>query len=284
MALQLDGGNRVVATDFIKLLNTGTSNLATEAYVNTAVANGGSGGTSTTDLSGYYNITETNTLLDAKYSITQTNTLLDTKYNITAVNTLLDTKLNINNPQDMNGTLRLGSADGLSKIILNAVGSNGKDFYVNGDSQILGNLTVSSLDSTGYINVNSIQTNTYNTLNTNDIFFQSNSVNYAQFDYDYLDLLRLIKDVRFTNLKGNFISNYDSNTNSKFQINSNDFITLNAVGNKIEIDRDVEIHSSNLKTNVLDTWTDADLEIKRNNVNFLELTTDNRIIANQLLQ
>ena len=93
MALQLDGGNRVVATDFIKLLNTGTSNLATEAYVNTAVANGGSGGTSTTDLSGYYNITETNTLLDAKYSITQTNTLLDTKYNITAVNTLLDTKL-----------------------------------------------------------------------------------------------------------------------------------------------------------------------------------------------
>ena len=94
--LSLDGGNRIVATEFIKLLNTGTSNLATESYVDTAVANGGgSGGTSTTDLSGYYNLTQTNTLLDTKYSITQTNTLLDTKYNITAVNTLLDEKYSI---------------------------------------------------------------------------------------------------------------------------------------------------------------------------------------------
>ena len=33
MSLQLDGGNRVVATDFIKLEITGSSNLATEQYV-----------------------------------------------------------------------------------------------------------------------------------------------------------------------------------------------------------------------------------------------------------
>ena len=85
------------------------------------------------------------TLLDTKYNITAVNTLLDTKYNITAVNTLLDTKLNISNPQDMDGTLRIGHITGASKIILNSVGSNGKDFYVNGDSQTLGNLTVSSL-------------------------------------------------------------------------------------------------------------------------------------------
>ena len=115
-SLTLDGGTVFRGTEFIKLEITGSSNLATEAYVDTAVANGGgSGGTSTTDLSGYYNMT-------------QTNTLLDTKCNITAVNTLLDTKLDINNPQDISGTLRLGSVDGLSKIILNAVGSNGKDF------------------------------------------------------------------------------------------------------------------------------------------------------------
>ena len=162
--------------------------------------------------------------------------------------------------------LGLGHIDGLSKIILNAVASD-KDFYVNGDAQILGSLTVSSLDSTGYINVNSIQTNTYNALNTSDILFQSNSVSHAQFDYS-LDLLRFIKDVRFTNMKGNFISNYDSNTYLKFQINSNDFMTLNAVGSIIEIDRDVEMQSSRLKSNIIDGWTDADLLIKRKNVNF----------------
>ena len=166
--VSLDGSTRYIGTDFIKLLNTGTSNLATEDYVLEQVALGGGGGTSTTDLSGYYNLT-------------QTNTLLDTKYNITSVNTLLDTKLNINNPQDMNGILRIGHITGTSKIILNAVSST-KDFYVNGDSQLLGNLTVSSLDSTGYINVQSIQTNTFNALNTYDIFFQSNNTPYAQFD------------------------------------------------------------------------------------------------------
>ena len=43
----------------------------------------------------------------------------------------------------MSGTLRIGHVLGTSKIILNAV-STDKDCYVNGDSQVLGNLTVSS--------------------------------------------------------------------------------------------------------------------------------------------
>ena len=53
----------VWATEFIKLEITGTSNLATEQYVNTAIINGG-GGTGTTDLTNYYNKTETDTLLN----------------------------------------------------------------------------------------------------------------------------------------------------------------------------------------------------------------------------
>ena len=251
-SLTLDGGTVFRGTEFIKLLNTGTSNLATESYVDTAVANGGGGGgTSNTDLSGYYNLTQTNTLLDTKYSITQTNTLLDAKYNITAVNTLLDekysitqtntlldTKLDINNPQDISGTLRLGSVDGLSKIILNAVGSNGKDFYVNGDSQVLGNLTVSSLDSTGYINVQSIQTNTYNTLNTNDILFQSNSDTYLQ---------------------------YDVSTN------------------KVIASKVIQC-GGNLTTQEIDTIALLDMILKVSGDSILELKTDNRIVANKLIQ
>ena len=64
MALQLDGGNTIIATEFIKLEITGSSNLATESYVNTAIINGGGGGTGTTDLTNYYSKTETDTLLN----------------------------------------------------------------------------------------------------------------------------------------------------------------------------------------------------------------------------
>ena len=35
--VQLDGGNTIIGTEFIKLLATGSSNLATEQYVNTAI-------------------------------------------------------------------------------------------------------------------------------------------------------------------------------------------------------------------------------------------------------
>ena len=150
MALQLDGGNTVIGTEFIKLLNTGSSHLATQHYVDTAVAGGGGGA------------------VDA--------------YTKTETDSLLNTKLNVNNPQDMEGTLRLGSVNGVSKIILNSVGDNGKDFYVNGDSQVLGNLEVASLDSSSYIKGTNLISNTINADNLNDIFFQSNGANYLQLD------------------------------------------------------------------------------------------------------
>ena len=167
--VQLDGGNTIIGTEFIKLLATGSSTLATEQYVNTAVANGGvGGGTGTTDLTNYYNKAET-------------DALLNNKYNKTEADTLLDTKLNVNNPQNMEGTLNIGSVGGTSKIIINAVSSS-KDFYVNGDAQVLGNHLVASLDSSGYIKGSNIQSNTFNALNTNDILFQSNNDTYIQYD------------------------------------------------------------------------------------------------------
>ena len=167
--VQLDGGNTIIGTEFIKLLATGSSTLATEQHVNTAVANGGvGGGTGTTDLTNYYNKAET-------------DALLNNKYNKTEADTLLDTKLNVNNPQNMEGTLNIGSVGGTSKIIINAVSSS-KDFYVNGDAQVLGNHLVASLDSSGYIKGSNIQSNTFDALNTNDILFQSNNDTYIQYD------------------------------------------------------------------------------------------------------
>ena len=166
--VSLDGSNRIVATEFVKLEITGTSNLATEQYVNTAIINGGGGGTGTTDLTNYYNKTETDALLNNKYNKSETDTLLNDK-------------LNINNPQDMAGTLRIGHVLGTSKIVLNAVSSD-KDFYVNGDAQVGGNHLVASLDSSGYIKGSNIQSNTFNALNLNDILFQSNSDTCIQYD------------------------------------------------------------------------------------------------------
>ena len=130
---------------------TGTSNLATEQFVNDAVGGGGGGG----DLTNYYDKTETDNLLD--------------------------TKLNVNNPQDIEGTLRLGNVNGVSKIIINALSST-KDFYVNGDAQVLGNHLAQSLDSTSYIKGTNLISNTINADNLNDIFFQSNGTNYLQLD------------------------------------------------------------------------------------------------------
>ena len=164
-SITLDGSNRIVGTEFIKLEITGSSNLATEQYVQEQVAGGGGG----VDLSNYYTKTETDGLFTPYYTQTQADNLLDTK-------------LNVNNPQDIEGTLRLGSVNGVSKIILNSVGDKGKDFYVNGDSQVLGNLEVASLDSPSYIKGTNLISNTINADNLNDIFFQSNGTNYLQLD------------------------------------------------------------------------------------------------------
>ena len=149
MYLQLDGGTTFRGTEFVKLLATGTSNLATEEYVTNAVAGGGGGAVDA------YTKTETDNLLDAK--------------------------LNINNPQNMEGTLNIGSVGGASKIIINALSST-KDFYCNGDAQVLGNLEVASLDSSSYIKGTNLISNTINADNLNDIFFQSNGTNYLQLD------------------------------------------------------------------------------------------------------
>ena len=87
--LTLDGSTSFIGTEFIKLLATGSSNLATEEYVDDAIEQNGGGGGGNVDLSNYYTQTE--------------------------VDNLLNNKLNVNNPQDIIGNLRLDPTNGLSK-------------------------------------------------------------------------------------------------------------------------------------------------------------------------
>ena len=92
MALSLDGNISYIGTEFIKVLKTGSSHLATQEYVDNAVANSDGGGGGNIDLSNYYTQTETDTFLNKK--------------------------LNVHNPQDIIGNLRLDSTNGNSKLIM----------------------------------------------------------------------------------------------------------------------------------------------------------------------
>ena len=165
--LTLDGSTSFIGTEFIKLLATGSSNLATEEYVDDAIEQNGGGGGGNVDLSNYYTQTE--------------------------VDNLLNNKLNVNNPQDITGNLRLDPTNGLSKIILNAVSppNASDDFYCNGNSHINGTMRVSVLTSDGDVNAQGINADTFNSnVITNDIIYKHNDVEYMRFNAtnDTIDL------------------------------------------------------------------------------------------------
>ena len=146
----------MVATEFIKLLSTGSSDLATVAYVDEQVAQGGGGGGG----DGY----------------TQAE-----------VDALLNAKLNVINPQDIIGNLRLDSTNGNSKLIINAVSApqTSDDFYCNGNGQFNGTLRVSILTSTGDVNAQGVNADTFNSnVIANDIIFKHNDIEYMRFNVD----------------------------------------------------------------------------------------------------
>ena len=178
MALSLDGNTSFIGTEFIKLLNTGSSDLATVEYVDEQVALGGGGG-GNVDLSNYYTQTE--------------------------VDTLLNNKLNVNNPQDITGTLRIDSTNGNGKLIVNAVGApNDEDFYVNGLSNLGGTLKAQVIQASSNIQTSQqIQSNVINTYSNSNLIIQRNAIPYITLDSQIVDdetveKIILMKDVEFS--------------------------------------------------------------------------------------
>ena len=177
--VSLDGGNRVVGTEFIKLLNTGSSDLATVQYVDDAIEQNGGGGNGNVDLTNYYNQTE--------------------------VDNLLNNKLNVNNPQDIIGTLRIDSTNGNGKLIVNAVGApNDEDFYVNGLSNLGGTLKAQLIQASSNIETSQqIKSNTINTYSNSNMIIQRNAIPYITLDSQIVDSqtvekIILMKDVEFS--------------------------------------------------------------------------------------
>ena len=178
MALSLDRNTSFIGTEFIKLLNTGSSDLATVEYVDEQVALGGGGG-GNVDLSNYYIQTE--------------------------VDTLLNNKLNVNNPQDITGTLRIDSTNGNGKLIVNAVGApNDEDFYVNGLSNLGGTLKAQVIQASSNIQTSQqIQSNVINTYSNSSLIIQRNAIPYITLDSQIVDdetveKIILMKDVEFS--------------------------------------------------------------------------------------
>ena len=283
--LTLDGSTSFIGTEFIKLLATGSSNLATEEYVDDAIEqNGGGGGN--VDLSNYYTQTETDNLLN--------------------------NKLNVNNPQDILGNLRLDPTNGNSKIILNATSppNNNDDFYCNGSGHFNGTLRVSLLTSDGDVNCDGVNADVFNSnVITNDIIFNHNDVEYMRFNATddelqlsknielnedlimkstkvlYLDATsNLLRYITTRNDNGQDILELVNNkaTNNQIRFTNNGSTSLIVDNTFVFSSRQIQ-GNNGLKVDFIDTRnTTADFEFRRNGTQFFRLdTTDDNITCSK---
>ena len=282
MTLSLDGNISYIGTEFIRLLNTGSSHLATEQYVNDAIAEGGGGG----DLSNYYTQTETDNLLN--------------------------NKLNVNNPQDILGNLRLDPTNGNSKIILNATSppNNNDDFYCNGSAHINGILRVSLLTSDGDLNADGVNADIFNSnVITNDIIFNHNDVEYMRFNATddelqlsknielnedlimkstkvlYLDATsNLLRYITTRNDNGQDILELVNNkaTNNQIRFTNNGSTSMIVDNSFLFSERQIQ-GNNGLKVDFIDTrMASANFDFRRNNVSYITFNSD-RININQSL-
>ena len=227
--LTLDGSTSFIGTEFIKLLATGSSNLATEEYVDDAIEqNGGGGGGGNVDLSNYYTQTETDNLLN--------------------------NKLNVNNPQDITGNLRLDPTNGLSKIILNAVSppNSNDDFYCNGSGQFNGTLRVSLLTSDGDVNCDGVNADVFNSnVITNDIVFKHNDIEYMRFNVDdnAIDLSTDL-DLQTSELMCNNFNCSDLN-DVVFKIMADEYLRFQVSDNTVRVPNTKAFLSQNIFTDII---------------------------------
>ena len=244
MALSLDGNTSFIGTEFIKLLNTGSSDLATEEYVLEQVALGGGSGDG---------------------------------YTQAEVDALLNNKLNVNNPQDILGTLRIDSTNGNGKLIVNAVGApNDEDFYVNGLSNLGGTLKCQLLQASSNIETSQlIRSDTLNSYSNTDMKIQRNSIDYIVLESDKVNFKRdiYVNDVLLTGggsgnpfdenvvindpyeLQCNTFNNNGLNQDVVFNINSGEWLRLQFSDNTVRVPNTKSFLSQNIFTDIVNPLT-----------------------------
>ena len=181
--LTLDGNISFIGTEFKKLLNTGSSDLATEEYVDNAVANGV--GSSSVDA-----------------------------YTKAETDALLNNKLNVSNP-DVSGNLRIEPTSQGGKLIINATAplNASNSFFCNGTGEFNSTLKVSTLNSTNDIKAGGINSNTFNVnLANTKISFNDDGVEYMKYENANVDAnfygLKVLSNLYTKNI---YISRWDKN-------------------------------------------------------------------------
>ena len=174
MSLSLDGHTSFIGTEFIKLLNTGTSDLATEEYVDDKVADA-IGGASTDS------------------------------YTKAETNALLNNKLNVSNP-DVSGNLRIQPTTPFNgKLVINTTSpaDNSYSFFCNGKGEFNSTLKASLINCSNDITAGGVNADTFNSnIISSDIIFKHSDSEYMRYSNSQSSLnLNKTLDMKTSTLK-----------------------------------------------------------------------------------
>ena len=246
--LTLDGNISYIGTEFIKLLNTGSSDLATEEYVDDKLADviGGASADS--------------------YAKSETDALLNNK-------------LNVLNP-DVSGNLRIEPTSQNGKLIINSTAplNASNSFFCNGSGEFNSSLKVSTLNSTNDISTGGVNTNTFNVnVANNKISFNDDTFEYMKYENANVDAnfygLKILsnfytKSIIPDNIKmvyNNKISFIDTDGATDGDYYDDNYINITISDSIQRINQVIADGEHRFYNGSIDTPTDGDLTLKMSN-------------------
>ena len=248
MSLTLDGSTSFIGTEFIKLLATGSSNLATEEYVDDKLADNIGGASADA-----YTKAETDALLNAK--------------------------LNVLNP-DVSGNLRIQPTSQNGKLIINSTAAlNASDsFFCNGSGEFNSSLKVSTFNCTNDISTGGLNTNTFNVNVANTkISFNDDGVEYMKYENANVDAnfygLKVLsnlytKSIIPDNIKmvyNNKIAFIDNNGQIDGDYYDDNYINITISDSIQRLNQVIADGEHRFYNGSIDTPTDGDLTLKMSN-------------------
>ena len=246
--LALDGSTSFIGTEFIKLLATGSSNLATVEYVDDKLADSIGGASA-----------------DA--------------YTKAETDALLNNKLDILNP-DVDGNLRIQPTSQNGKLIINTTAplNAPNSFFCNGSGEFNSTLKVSTFDCTNDISTGGVNTNTFNVNNINTkISFNDDTFEYMKYENATVDAnfygLKVLgnlytKSIIPDNIKmvnNNKISFIDTNGATDGDYYNDNYINITISDSIQRINQVIADGEHRFYNGSIDTPTDGDLTLKMNN-------------------
>ena len=246
--LTLDGGTRYIGTDFVKLLVTGSSPLATEEYVDDKLADSIGGASADS-------------------------------YTKVETDALLNNKLNVLNP-DVSGNLRIQPTSQNGKLIINTTAplNASNSFFCNGSGEFNSTLKVSTFNCTNDISTGGVNTNTFNVNNINTkISFNDDTFEYMKYENATVDAnfygLKVLsnlytKSIIPDNIKmvyNNKISFIDTNGDVDGDYYDDNYINITISDSIQRINQVIADGEHRFYNGSIETANDGDLTLKMSN-------------------